>query len=182
MTPARCSARVQELRQRARTQSFCDLRTLAAGELLSSLADRNAMGASIRCMCWSAIAAFSCSCRGREPRGDLSAHAYFSSHSTSWLAHAEACVAGMTGRLGLGRPVRSSRSPATTAICCSISCSAACRCSASSRRPTSRRWRWRRACRVAWRSLASTPRRRCSPGHPGRPARQQRAGARAEAA
>ena len=39
------------------------------------------------------------------------------------------------------RPARWSRSPATTATCCSTSTSAASRCSASSRPPTSPRWR-----------------------------------------
>ena len=59
----------------------------------------------------------------------------------SWLEHAARYVEMMIERFGLGADSASSRSRATTATCCSTSSSAACRCSASSRRPTSPRWR-----------------------------------------
>ncbi len=74
-------------------------------------------------------------------------YAYFSSYSTSWVEHARRYAEMASSASDSGRAARSWRSPATTATCCSISSPAACRCSASSRRPTWRRRRSRRASR-----------------------------------
>ena len=79
-----------------------------------------------------------CSSRSsRRRRRSSRDYAYFSSYSTSWLEHA-----GATSRCDdralrpRTRHRRWSSSRATTATCCSTSSSAACRCWASSRRPT----------------------------------------------
>ena len=72
--------------------------------------------------------------------GDIfTEYAYFSSYSTS-LGRARAALLRDDHARGSGSAPTawSSSSPATTAICCSISCRWACRCWASSRRPTSR--------------------------------------------
>ncbi len=56
----------------------------------------------------------------------FSEYAYFSSYSTSWLEHAKRYAEMAIERFGLDGPrAASSRSPATTATCCSTSSSAA---------------------------------------------------------
>ena len=68
------------------------------------------------------------------PEGIFSDYVYFSSVSTSWVEHARALRGGGDPALRARRPrARSSRSPATTATCCSGSSRPACRCSGSSR-------------------------------------------------
>ena len=71
----------------------------------------------------SARSASSCSSRSsRRPSRSSRDYAYFSSYSTSWLEHAARYAEQMIERFGLGRArARSSRSPATTATCCSTS-------------------------------------------------------------
>ena len=60
----------------------------------------------------------------------FSEYAYFSSYADSWLAHAKNYTDMIVDRLALSRTVRYSNLPATTAICCSISCKKVCRRSA----------------------------------------------------
>ena len=96
--------------------------------------------APIRCMRASARAACSCrwmtSCRRRRSFRRL--RLFLLLFATSWVEHARR-YAGTAIDAVRPRPQARwwSRSPATTATCCSISCRAACRCWASSRRPTS---------------------------------------------
>ena len=56
-----------------------------------------------------------------SPESIFTEYAYFSSYSDSWLAHARAYTEQMIERWSLGRRIRSSRSPATTATCSSTS-------------------------------------------------------------
>ena len=64
------------------------------------------------------------------PEQIFSDYAYFSSYSSSWLEHSRRYAEQMIERLGLGRATATwSRSPPTTATCCSSSTSARSRCS-----------------------------------------------------
>ena len=74
-----------------------------------------------------------------SPEEIFADYAYFSSFSDSWVEHARGYVEAMIHRFGLGARAPSSRSPATTATCCSSSSGAASRCWGSSRPPTSPR-------------------------------------------
>ena len=100
---------------------------------------------------------------------------------TAGSSTAQAYVEEMIERFGLGSAARWSRSPATTATCCSTSSSAGSRCSASSRPRTSPRRPIARGIPTRRRVLRRRHRRPAGRGGPaGRPpARQQRAGARA---
>ena len=77
-----------------------------------------------------------------SPEHIFSEYAYFSSYSTSWVEHARSLLPHDQGAAAArAATASSSSSPATTATCCSTSCRWACRCSASSRPPTSPRSR-----------------------------------------
>ncbi len=89
------------------------------------------------------------------PEHIFSDYAYFSSYSSSWLEHCQRYAELMIERFGLDGAATSSRSPPTTATCCSTSTSARSPCSGSSQPPTSRRSRCRRASPRLWSSSAS---------------------------
>ena len=78
----------------------------------------------------------------------FSDYAYFSSYSQSWLDHASNYARSVISRFGLEGRVRSSKSPATTAICCRTSSTPVSRVLALNRRRT-----WRSSPR----SVASQP-------------------------
>ncbi|MFN7981760.1 MAG: class I SAM-dependent methyltransferase [Vicinamibacterales bacterium] len=83
--------------------TFCDLGLSPLANSYRPLADRNAMERFYPLHVLVCDRCFLVQLPEVEsPEEIFSDYAYFSSYSTSWLAHAEAYVADMTGRLGLG--------------------------------------------------------------------------------